>query len=137
MKQTTWDGKDVLLVEVPEGALELCVLNNPVGFDCPILEFWVGAIGVHEKEIELPKGNWQFAFASPLSPTEEEAREWVGWHRIDGNVVYRDYENDDIDDYSFDCNTPIESLHSRIRSEGFEQPGRVVILTKTQTNEKV
>ena len=152
IKQTNWNGKDVLLVEVPDKCKTVkmgatCPACNSVGmYNCAHPEECGGhhpAIKCYSEDnlfinsISITIGNWQFAFASPLSPTEEEAREWVGWHRIDGNVVYRDYENDDIDDYSFDCNTPIESLHSRIRSEGFEQPGRVVILTKTQTNEKV
>jgi len=82
-------------------------------------------------KFNMPEGDWQFAFASPLSPTEEEAAKYVGWAPTDPKL-YREYKKDDADSdyYDFTFRTANESLHSRIKSEGFPHPERVVLLTK-------
>ena len=87
--------------------------------------------GVWLSPVKLPDGDWQFAFASPLSPTEEEAAKYVGWAPTDPKL-YREYKKDDADSdyYDFTFRTANESLHSRIKSEGFPHPERVVLLTK-------
>lgn len=154
MKQTNWNGKDVLLVEVPDKCKTVkmgatCPACNSVGmYNCAHPEECGGhhpAIKCYSEDnlfinsISITIGNWQFAFASPLSPTEEEAGKWVDQPF---NGKYYEYlKQGMIRGAAFSQSncllTATESLHSRIRSEGFEQPGRVVILTKTQTNEKV
>ena len=62
-----------------------------------------------------------------LSPTEQEPGEWVdSFPYLD---IYKDYtalENG----YEYNLDNAIESLHSRIKSEGFTHPERVVLLTK-------
>lgn len=125
MKQTNWDGKEVLLVEVPEGAVKLVLTQDSLRWKLDPSKFW------WDLKI-IPASNWQFAFASPLSPTEEEAGEWVEATErpdFDNNckmVVagHPDYNGSGLYD------TTIESLHSRIKSEGFPHPERVVLLTK-------
>lgn len=97
--------------------------------------------GVWLSPVKLPDGDWQFAFASPLSPTEIEAEEWVQKEsRIEvvdynagggGRITItscKDYEALE-NGYEYDLDA-IESLHSRIKSEGFPHPERVVLLTK-------
>lgn len=119
-KQTNWNGKEVLLVEVPEDCIKPVIIGRR-DVDNLADEEWMPFE-------TLPEGDWQFAFASPLSPTEEEAREWVGFMELAGLIGYLDYSYEN--DYRFPLMSPIESLHSRIRSEGFEHTERVVILIK-------
>ncbi len=140
MKQTNWDGKEVLLVEVPEGVNSLSV--NGCYIELQFLpEVEADPLANYYLENKLPPGDWQFAFASPLYPTEIEAGEWVEKEsRIEvvdhdagggGRITItscKDYEALE-NGYEYDLDT-IESLHSRIKSEGFPHPERVVLLTK-------
>ena len=127
MKQLNWNGKDVLLVEVPEGGKGVLIEPNNGRLWIRTFDITGGTINVKL----LKHGNWQLAFASPLSPTEEEAREFVGrtYHGLE--TLYINYMTNQR---WYILKDVIKSLKSRIRSEGFEQPERVVILTKTQTN---
>ena len=127
MKQTTWNGKEVLLVELPEGAVNPTIIQSHSYFYSPRIEHSIGGI-------DLPTDDdWHFAFASPLSPTEEEAGEWVekfmiAPHGVDGWPPVKAYKT-----YGAICQpvaNPVTSLYSRIRSEGFQYPERVVLLTK-------
>ena len=121
MKQTNWDGKEMLLVEVPEGAYCIDVKRS---YGKWMLEYFFDG---DDFACNVLPGYWQFAFASPLSPTEQEAGEWVdSFPYLD---IYKDYtalENG----YEYNLDNAIESLHSRIKSEGFTHPERVVLLTK-------
>ena len=127
MKQTTWNGKEVLLVELPEGAY--CIDVKRIYGKWKLQYFFNGD---NFNCIVLP-GKWQFAFADPLSPTEEEAGEWVekfmiAPHGVDGWPPVKAYKT-----YGAICQpvaNPVTSLYSRIRSEGFQYPERVVVLRK-------
>lgn len=127
MKQTNWDGKEVLLAQVAGVVKSLTINDTDFGYQ---LLNHVIENGADWNE-RLPPGYWQFAFASPLSPTEEEAAKYVGWAPTDPKL-YREYKKDDADSdyYDFTFRTANESLHSRIKSEGFPHPERVVLLTK-------
>lgn len=119
MKQTNWDGREVLLVEVPENTTDFIIDDGDLCFIVYDLAY---------DSIKLPECNWQPAFADPLSPTEEEAGEWVdGYELWAADKVYNnyDFENDGVAYFT----TRVESLHSRIRSEGFD-PNRTVLLIK-------
>ena len=118
MKQVNLNGKEVLLVELPEGAVNPTIIQSHSYFYSPRIEHSIGGI-------DLPTDDdWHFAFASPLSPTEDEASFFVSIER-GFTTWYFDYITT-----CYASPSAIESLHSRIRSEGFEQPERVVLLTK-------
>lgn len=124
MRQTNWDGKEVLLVEVPERGENLTINGTDFGYQ--LLNHSIEN-GAYWNE-GLPPGDWQFAFASPLSPTEEEAGEWVAsiFYYL---VLYRNYMAIE-DGQEYELYNAIDCLHSRIKSEGFPHPERVVLLTK-------
>lgn len=131
MKQCNW-GRDVLLVEVPDDAT---VVIPSWGKRHRIqYQYWTGESmrgKIKRFNIFLPPGNWQFAFPEPLNPTEQEAAEWVERQR--GSGYFREYSmsGSSLNLYGdYYLSTALESLHSRIRSEGFIHPERVVQLIK-------
>jgi len=119
MKQLTINGNRILLVEVPEGAV-VFILHGVLRWDFGIV--------FGGTELLPSTSEWQFLFASPLNPTEEEAAGVVeqvsGW----SSVIYYNYMADgrdyrDIVEAAFD--NPIYSWNSFVTSHGFT-PGRVV-----------
>ena len=133
MKQVNWNGKDVLLVEVPSGVEIKKSKNGSLLYSFDKGRKWYAYGWYKFGSPEDILSEFDFAFASPLSPTEEEASNLVedvsdevmtGVERIN-DTFYRNYI-----DSNFAHDNSIESLHSRIRSEGFEQPERVVVLIK-------
>lgn len=137
IRQTNWDGRDVLLVEVQNPNFQLYG-NGTHNTPHWIRYVEMTAIGKFKNvDIHLPKGNWSFAFANPLHPTEAEAREWVFESNIRRFKDYTHADKDGLDEVGLfnallemSKKTAIESLHSRIRSEGFQHPERVVMLIK-------
>lgn len=110
------------MVQIPEGAKNFTIIESHRYFKSPRIEHSIGGV-------DLPKkGNWSFVFASPLSPTEEEASEWVDNRHP--HYGYRDYEESEFDINGWLRSTSILSLQSRIRSEGFADPSRVIVLVK-------
>lgn len=71
MIQLTTSNGTFGLVEVPKDAIDPQVYNNAIGYNTPIMDFWVGFVGVHEKEIDLPPGNWTFLFTTKDATDED------------------------------------------------------------------
>lgn len=114
MKEITLNGSRLLLVEVPEGKVIIC------GIDKGDALYSLEVIVNNEEDFYLfPPGDWDFLFASPLRPTEEEAAGVVEYY---GNGMYRDYDLPRLFGYK---TLATDSWESFVTSHGFT-PGRVV-----------
>ena len=138
MKQVNWDGKELLLVEVPEGFWAFHI-NNRGDIEAYPEDGGGGTkpIAWHFYKHDMPDGDWQFAFADPIHPAEQEAEKWVFQSKIRKFKDYTHVDKEGLDEFGLfnallemSKKTATDSLHSRIRSEGFQHPERVVVLSK-------
>lgn len=123
------NGNTVLMVRVPKGSKNFTVIQSHVYFDSPRLEHSIGGV-------DLPKTTpWEIVGKGLVSEiTEGEADNVVHWHcwlDDDGNhfsLSYKDYMDvTQIARTEYKLNTALESLHSFIRSHGYE-PTEIVLL---------
>lgn len=115
MKQLKLNGREILLVEVPEGATGM-VLVKSTHVSPPFL--YIQSLG---KIIDLIPGWYDFLFKDEFYPTEEEAAELI--EKITGLEKVKPYP--DFEYPESRMWTAIESWNSFLTSHGFT-PGKVV-----------